>query len=334
MAAALAPAAAQVEVPRLVMPRALKSGDTVGLITPATYVSDPDALAGAVRTIEYFGLKPKLGRNVSKKYGYLGGTIAERLDDLHAMFADPEVKAVIPVRGGYGSGQLLDGIDYDLIRRNPKVFIGYSDITAMHLAIQRKTGLVTFHGSMAGAHMTPFTAERWRKALFLPEPIGALTNPPEANPLRPSHTMRTVRGGSARGRLAGGNLFLVCETMGTPYEIDTRGAILFLEDVGEEAYRLDRILTQLRLAGKLQQAAGIVWGECSGCGPSNFQPSFESTFSVGEVVDQFFSPLGVPVLSGLVIGHTPDQVTLPYGVMATLDATRQTLTINEAATVA
>ena len=318
----------------LVKPRALKEGDTVGLITPATYVSNPEELANAERAVRYFGLKPKWGKNVGRRAGFLGGTIDERVADLHAMFVDPEVKGIFPIRGGYGSGQLLDKIDYGLIRRNPKIFAGYSDITAMHLAIQRQAGLITFHAPIALSGFTPFTIEHYRKALFDPAPIGLLTNPPEANPMRPVHPLRTVRGGSTRGRLTGGNLFLVCETMGTPYEIDTRGAILFIEDVGEEPYRIDRILTQLRLSGKLQQAAGIVWGECVKCVPRDFDPSFESTFSTPEVVDQILGQVTVPVLSGLVIGHTADQVTLPYGVMATLDADKQTLTIEEAATVA
>lgn len=315
-------------------PRVLKPNDAVGLITPSTYVSDPDRLALAVRTVEYFGLKAKLGRNVRQREGYLGGSVQERLADLHAMFADPEVKAVFPVRGGYGSAQLLDGVDYDLIRRNPKILIGYSDITALHLAIHQRTGLVTFHGPVTISGFSEYTQKHFRQALFETAPLGALSNPPESNPLRPAHTLRTVRPGRARGPLTGGNLTLICALMGTPYEIDTRGRILFLEDVDEQPYSVDRMLTQLRLAGKFRNVAGVVFGECANCRPREFRPSFESTLSLGEVIDQILGRLEVPVLSGLAIGHTDDQLTLPLGVMSSLDADKGTLTIEQPALVA
>lgn len=317
--------------PKLLKPRALREGDTIGLITPSTFVSDPDKLQLVARTVEFFGLKAKWGKNVRKQAGYLGGTVAERLDDLHAMFADPEVRGILAIRGGYGSAQLLDGIDYDLIRRNPKVFVGFSDITALHLAIHKKTGLVTFHGPVMTSEFTPFTQSWYRKALFGTEPLGTVTNPPEANTLRPQHHVRTVRPGKARGRLIGGNLTLISTTMGTPYEIDTRGCILFTEDVDEEPYRIDRMLTQLRLAGKLEQAAGIIFGECLDCRPKDYKPSFNSTYTLGEVVDNILGDTKVPVLFGLTIGHTDDQLTLPEGVMATLDADAGSLTIEEPA---
>lgn len=318
------------EAESLLRPRALREGDTVGLITPASYVSDPDRLALAVRTVKFFGLQPKMGRNVGKRAGYLGGSDRERLDDLHDMFRDPEVKGVFAIRGGYGSEHLLEAIDYTLLRKNPKVFLGYSDITALHLAIQKRAGLVTFHGPVMISGFTEFTRKCFRRALFETEPLGVLTNPSEANQLRPDHVLRTVRPGKARGRLTGGNLTLISTTMGTPYEIETRGRILLIEDVGEEPYALDRMLTQLHLAGKLEAAAGIIFGECSECRPRDFKPSYESTFSTGEVVDRILSMLSIPVLSGLTFGHTDDQLTLPLGAMATLDADRGELTIEEA----
>src|SRR5947209_4312810 len=190
-------ALAQNSVPKLTRPRALRPGATVGLITPSTYVSDPDRLALAERTLKYFDLKPKFGRNVRKRNGYLGGSIDERLEDLHAMFADPAVDAVFAIRGGYGAMQLLDRIDYGLIGRNPKIFLGYSDITALHLAIQKRSGMVTFHGPVAVSGFSEYTQKIFRRALFETRPLGAVTNPPESNPLRPSHTLRTVRPGKA-----------------------------------------------------------------------------------------------------------------------------------------
>ena len=316
---------------RLLKPAVLKPGDTVGMITPSTYVSDPDRIAAAVRTVEYFGLRMKMGRNVRKQTGYVGGTIAQRVSDVHDMFRDPEVKAVFTIRGGYGSAQLLDDIDYDLIRQNPKIFLGFSDITAMHLAIHQKTGLVTFHGPVTLSKFTGYTQEHFRRAMFDPKPIGSLSNPPRSDPLRPAHTLRTVKPGKARGPLIGGNLSLIASLMGTPYEIDTRGKILFIEDVGEQPYSIDRMLTQLRLSGKLKNAAGIIFGECEDCRRSDFKPSFDATFSLGEVVDNILGELQIPVLSGLTIGHTDDQLTLPLGVMATLDADKGELVIEESA---
>ncbi|MDX2149575.1 MAG: LD-carboxypeptidase [Bryobacteraceae bacterium] len=322
-----APAASQGRL----LPKALQTGDTIGLITPSTYVSDPDRLLLAERTMAHFGFKLKMGRNVRKRSGYLGGSVDERVSDLHDMFRDPEVQGVFAIRGGYGAPQLLDRIDYDLIRRNPKVFLGYSDITALHLAIHQKTGLVTFHGPVTLSEFSEYTQQALRRAVMKPEALGTLTNPAERNQLRPAHLLRTVRGGTARGRLIGGNLSLVAALMGTPYEIDTRGAILFLEDVGEEPYAIDRMLTQLRLAKKLEQAAGIVFGECEECVPRQFRPGFQSTFSLGEVLDNVLGDLKVPVLSGLTIGHTADQLTLPLGITATLNADKGTLTVEEAA---
>lgn len=313
-------------------PRALKPGDTVGLITPSTPMMDPDRAVVVERTMRYFELKPKWGANVGRRADF-AETIEHRASDLNAMFADPEVRGVFCIRGGYGAGQILDRIDYDLIRRNPKVFIGYSDITALHLAIQQKTGLVTFHGPITTSRFTPYTQDCYRRALFSTAPLGALTNPPETNTLRPSHSLRAIRGGKARGALIGGNLSLICATMGTPYEIYTRGRILLLEDVEEQAYSIDRMLTQLRLAGKLDQAAGIVWGECTDCGVRDYKPSTASPFGLSETVDTILKTVKTPVLSGLTIGHTNDQLTLPIGVTATLDADRGTLTIEEAACV-
>jgi muramoyltetrapeptide carboxypeptidase len=321
-------ATAQTPRANQILPPRLKPGDTVGLITPSSYVSDPDELAFAKRFCEFFQLKWKLGKNVGQRYGYLAGTAQQRVDDLHAMFSDREVRGVFCVRGGYGSAQMLDRIDYGLIRDNPRVFLGYSDITALHTAIGQRTGLVTFHGPVSLSHLTEWSQQHLQAAVFASEAIGAVTNPPESNPLRASHTMRTVRGGRATGALAGGNLTLLSTTLGTPYAIETAGRILLLEEVGEDIYRIDRMLTQLRLAGKLQTAAGILVGECKDCPP----PGRDSAYSLGEVIDYLLADLGIPVLYGLSFGHTLDQVTLPLGVRATLDADLQTLTVTQAGT--
>ncbi len=332
--AAMAAGAQEPPAGSLVKPRALRSGDTVAVIMPSTAVPDPDRLAMVKPTIEHFGLKLKPGRFLGKRTAAFAPSIDERVADLHDAFSDPEVKAVFPVGGGYGAMQILDRIDYALIRRHPKIFTGYSDITAMHLAFHKLAGLVTFHGPVVLSAFTGYSQTHYRKAMFETKPIGIVTNPPEANALRPQYRLRAVRPGTAKGALVGGNLTLVAHTMGTPYEIDTRGKILFLEDVGEDTYSIDRMLMQLHLGGKFEQAAGVVWGECSDCGPGTCRTSSASPFTLGETVDNLLARLKVPVLSGLTIGHTADQVTLPLGVRATLDADKGQLTIEEAGVTA
>ena len=185
----------------LIRPKALRAGAIVGLITPGTAVSDPDRLALAARTLKFFGLRMRMGKNVGRRSSDFGSSIDERLDDLHAMFRDPEVDAVFCVRGGYGSAHLLDRIDYDLLRRNPKIFLGYSDITVLHLAIHKLARLVTFHGPVMISSFTNYTQQYFRKALFETQPIGRAGNPPVTNELRPSHPLRTIRPGRASGPL-------------------------------------------------------------------------------------------------------------------------------------
>ncbi len=312
-----------------IRPAALRPGDTVGLIAPAKFVVNPDSILRAEKAVRYFGLIPKFGRSVRRRTGFVGGSVDERVADIHEMFLDPEVKAVFCLRGGSGSMQLIDTIDYALLRHHPKIFMGFSDITALHLAIHRHAGLVTFHGPVTLSRFSDYTQHHFRKAVFDRAPIGVVTNPPDDHPVRPSHSLRTVKPGTAMGLLTGGNLSIISATMGTPYEIDTTGRILFLEDVDEQPYKLERMLTQLRLAGKLERAAGIIVGECTNR-KADLAP-FDTTVSVGEVIDDVCTTLAVPVLSGLTIGHTADQLTLPLGVMATLDAGKGTLTIEEPA---
>ncbi|MBL8203903.1 MAG: LD-carboxypeptidase [Blastocatellia bacterium] len=327
--AAIAIGTTQAQTKSLIKPRKLNPGATIGLISPATPTTNPDALANADRALKFFGFKVKVGKNVGRRAGYFGSSPEERLDDLHAMFRDAEVDAVFALRGGYGSQHLLDRIDYDLIRRHPKIFLGYSDITALHLAINKYAGLVTFHGPNMLSEFTDYTQQHFRRAMFDHKPLGVLSNPPENNPIRPHHPIRTIRSGTATAPIIGGNLTLISTLMGTPYEIDCRGKILLLEDIGEEPYRMDRMLTQLRLAGKFKDAVGIIVGECVDCAPSDFKPSLGSNFSLGEVLDAMLKPLTVPVFYGLTFGHTDDQLTLPLGVLATMNADQGTLEIKE-----
>ena len=314
-----------------IKPRALRTGDTVGLIAPASYTFDLWRLDEAAARVEALGLVPRFGKHVRGRRGFLSGTDDERLEDLHAMFADRSIAAVFALQGGYGTPRLLDRIDYELVRRNPKILLGYSDITGLHLAIGRKSGLVTFHGPNMLGTLTPRTLETLKKALFVAEPLGDVTNPDEADPLNVEFPLHTVAKGVARGRMVGGNLTLISSTMGTPYEIETKGRILLVEDTGEAPYRIDRMLVQLKLAGKLQDAAGIVFGTCSDCEPS--RSSFELSLSLSEVLDELLGSLGKPVLAGILFGHTKEKAVIPFGVEAELDAGAKRLTILESATV-
>ena len=315
----------------IMKPKVLMPGATIGLITPATPVTNPDTLANAYRALKYFGFKVKVGKNVAKRTGYFGSPVEGRVDDLHAAFRDTEVDAVFAMRGGYGAQHLLDKIDYDLIQKNPKVFLGYSDITALHLAFNKHAGLVTFHGPNMLSEFTSYTQSNFKRAMFDAKPLGELSNPTETNLIRPSHPTRTIVSGKAIAPIIGGNLTLISTLMGTPYEVDCRGKILLIEDVGEEPYRMDRMLMQLHLAGKFKDAVGIIVGECVDCKPSDYKPSIGSNFSLGEVLDAILGKLTIPVFYGLTFGHTDDQLTLPMGVVSEMDADRCSFAIKESA---
>lgn len=258
------------------------------------------------------GYKIKLGKHVSDVHGYLAGQDADRVHDLNSMLCDPEVDAVFCTRGGYGTPRILPHIDYEVIKERPKILVGYSDITALQLAIFARTGLVTFSGPMVavelGKGVAPFT-----EAHFWPLLTSAnisLKMTARDGPLE------RLKPGRATGTLLGGNLAMVCSLLGTEYLPDLRGAILVIEEIGEEPYRLDRMLTQLKLAGVLAQAGGLVLGHFSGCEPSSGQPSL----TVEEIVMNATAGLEIPVVAGLPYGHGEVKYTLPLGARACLDA--------------
>ena len=311
-----------------VKPERLRLGDTVGIVAPASGVFNPSTIYFGQQLLEDWGYRVKLGQSIYRRHGYLAGTDQERLEDLHQMFADPQVKAIICLRGGYGALRLVEQLDYQLIRENPKVFLGFSDITALHIAISQQTGLITFHGPVINKlirGLTSFTKESMLKTITQSKPFGVLTNPPNGpNPF-------SIAPGKGSGQLVGGNLSLICATMGTPYELDTRGKILFLEEVGEEPYRIDRMLTQLELAGKFAEVKGIIFGQSVECVPRAYQPSFYCTFSLEEILMEKFKEMQVPVLYNLTCGHGKDCFTLPVGVAVTLDADEGVIKIREGA---
>lgn len=315
------------ERPALLKPARLNRGDLVSLITPGSYI--PDAgLEKAVKNLEDLGLRVATGKNVRAKYGFVAGTDSQRLEDLHAAFANPEVKAVWCARGGYGCTRLLPYIDYHLIRKNPKVFIGYSDITALHLAFLQKTGLVGFHGPVAQSSFTPYTLEHFVAVVM--EGQATHTIPlaeAYANPEDSLYKFSTLRKGRVQGELVGGNLSLLAAMAGTEFGLDARNKLIFMEDIEEKPYRVDRMLTQLRQSAHLHQAAGFALGIFAGCGPGEGDDSL----TLQETIIDRLADTNVPAVYGLSFGHISHQCTLPMGVMAELDTEAQTIRLLESA---
>lgn len=303
--------------PQLRKPPRLKPGDTVGLIEPAGFTEDKFDLAQVLDTIRAMGLVPKPAPHVAKRYGYFAGTDRDRAADIDAMYADKDVRAVFAVRGGWGSARLLPYLDWDTIRANPKLLIGFSDVTALHLAFAAKTGCPTIHGPGAASSWGALSWDSFRRLAFLGETPTWRTPPTSDDRLAQRSNIRTFRPGKASGRLLGGNLAVLAALVGTPYMPDFTGAILFIEETGEAEYRLDRMLTQLGLSGILGKLAGVVFGQCTRC---TGEEANYSGFTVSEVLDQHFAPLGVPAFQGALIGHIANQFSMPVGIRAEIDA--------------
>ena len=302
---------------RRLLPAGLQPGDTVALVSPSSATAGRLGLQLSVEVLEALGFKVKTGTHYAARYGSLAGTDAERAGDLNAMFADDEVKAVICLRGGSGAARLLPLLDYEAIRANPKVLLGYSDITALHCGIHAKTGLVTFHGPMGSSSWNSFNADQFRR-LFFERELMQYRNPVEQGDELVPRKNRTlaITGGKARGELVGGNLSVLVALAGSPYLPDFKGRILFLEDVSEAPYRIDRMLTTLKLMGVLDQIAGFIFGECSDCDPGEGYGSL----TLDQIFDDHIKPLGIPAYRGALIGHIHEQFIVPVGGEVEMDA--------------
>ncbi len=316
-------------------PLVLRPGDTVGMVAPASNAYEPEEIQIAKETMELYGFKVVLGNNIHAQNGYLAGSDAQRAADVNDMFRRPDVRGIVTFSGGYGCSRILPLLDYEQMQRSPKVVIGHSDITALLIGIHQQTGLITFHGSSGFTGVGDYAMAHFRRTIMSTQPIGAIAAPPQpqAGTVERNNRLITIVPGRVTGQLIGGNLTLVTHLIGTPYEPDTRGKILFLEDIGEEPYRIDRMLTQLWLAGKLQAAAGIALGHFVDCVPNDYKASFFQTISLENVLRDRLEPLGKPTLYNLMFGHIRDNAVLPLGTMATLDATAKTLVVNENAVV-
>ncbi len=315
----------------IIIPMRLKEGDTIGIVSPASAIFETEPYTIAQETFEAMGLKVKFGRHVKGRYGHLAGTDEERAADINEMFKDKSVKAIIALRGGSGSARILDKLDYEGIRNNPKIFIGYSDITAIHLAIFEKTGLVTFHGPVAVSSWNAFSRDSFKALLFAKAKF-LYKNPSYINEdhlVNSTNRIRTIKSGKAKGKLLGGNLSVLTGIMGSEYfPKDWSDKILYLEDIGEKIYAVDRMLSQLYLAGIFNQIKGFVFGKCNDCEPGG---SGYGSLTLEEVIDHYIKPLGIPAFSGAMIGHISDNSTIPNGVEAEIDADKGTIQLLSAA---
>ncbi len=303
---------------KTIRPPKLNKHDLIGIVTPASPVADSSRIERGVRYLESLGYRTKIGVNVGKVRGYLAGTDEERVADLHAMFADKEVKAIICARGGYGTPRLLPLLNYRLIGRNPKIFSGFSDITALQFAFWKKCGLITFHGPMAGVEMSgeidPFTEEMFWRTVTSTKKIGKIAFPEEPQ-------VQSLHSGKARGRLLGGNLSLIVSILGTSYQPSFRNSLLFVEEIEEQPYRLDRMMMQIRNARLYKDINGMLLGQFTGCEADTSKPSLTTS----EVFQDVTSSFEKPVLANLPFGHVSKKVTLPFGLLARMDASKNSL---------
>lgn len=305
----------------ILKPRRLNVGDTVGLISPGSPVSRED-VETFTRTLSRLGLKVKLGAHILDQYGYLAGSDRDRAADINAMFADTSVQAILTMRGGWGCNRLLPLLDYNLIRHNPKILMGFSDITSLLLAIYTRSGLVTFHGPVGTSTWNPFSVSYVQRILFQAEKA-TLQN-------RDNSIVEVITPGKARGRLLGGNLSVLAAMVGSSYLPNWQQTILFVEETGEDIYRVDRLLTQLKLAGILQQLAGFIFAQCTKCqdGEGN-----EPSLTLQQILSDHIKPLGIPAWYGSAIGHIPNKFTVPIGTQVEIDASQGIIQMLESAVV-
>ena len=304
--------------PSMTLPPALRPGDTIGIVSPAnaTYPREPFELA--LETIEAMGFRAKPSPQWKARHSRFAGTDTERAAALNAMFADQSVHGILAMTGGSGCTRILDKLDYATIAKNPKFFGGFSDITALLNAIYCRTGLVTFHAPCAESQWNPYSLNSFKQILMRGE-AAVLRNPnaTEALPVQRKNRTRTITSGKARGRLIGGNLTVLQTLIGTPYLPSFDGAILFIEDIGEYIYRIDRMLAHFKQAGLLSRLAGVALGQFTDCVPGD---GGYASLTLDEVFADYFEPLGIPVFTGAMFGHVAEKMTVPVGVLAEINA--------------
>jgi muramoyltetrapeptide carboxypeptidase len=311
-----------------IKPAALKKGDTIGLICPAYSAFIKEEVSIAIESLQAMGFKVLQGKHIFDRYGNLAGKDEDRAADINEMFANKKVDAIMAMHGGWGCARILPLLDYELIKKNPKVFIGYSDITALLLGIYSQTGLVTFHGPVGSSTWNSFSVEYFRNTLIEGNAT-KMSNPVKKGDalVQMDDRIYTINGGKASGKLIGGNLTVLSHILGSKYVPDFTGAILFIEDVQEDTYRIDRMITQLKLAGILNQISGFVFGKCTDCSPSKNYGSL----TLEDIFEDHIKPLKIPAFSGAMIGHIKDKFTVPIGIEAIIDATEGIIKLKESA---
>lgn len=312
-----------------IKPKALKKGDTLGLVCPAYSAFIREEVEAAIEALEILGFKVKKGKHIYDRYGYLSGKDEDRAADINEMFADKEIDGIVAMHGGWGCARLLPLLNYDVIQKNPKVFIGYSDITALLLSIYSQTGLITFHGPVGSSTWNDFSVKYFKSVLMEGEAV-KMSNPIKKGDslVQTEDRIYKIYSGRASGKLIGGNLTVLSHIMGSSFVPDFKGAILFVEDVNEEVYKVDRMLTQLKISGVLNQLSGFVFGKCTECGPS--KGGFGS-LTLEDLWEDHIKPLKIPAFAGTMIGHIKDKFTVPVGLEATIDADEGTIKLKEAA---
>lgn len=309
------------------LPNKLQVGDLVGLISPSAATADAMQFTFAKEALEALGLKVQEGKHLQNRRGHLAGTDQERADDLNNMFANKAVKAIICIRGGSGAARILPLIDYGIIKNNPKPLLGYSDITALHNAIYTKTGLITFHGPNGSGSWGKFNVSQFKKVFFeLNDTLHFENELEETEDLViKENRIRTIYPGKAVGDLIGGNLTVLTSLAGSPYLPSFKNKILFLEDIGEEPYRIDRMMSTLMLMGVFKEIKGFVFGQCTDCDPSGGY----GNLTLDQIFDDYLLPHKIPAYRGAMIGHVPKQFLLPVGANVNLDADKGTLTTTQ-----
>ncbi len=309
-------------------PARLREGNTLALVNPAGATAHRVDIDIVTESMNALGLRVKLGEHVLSRYGYLAGSDEERAADLMAQFADDSVDGILAMRGGWGCARILSRLDFDVIRQNPKLLIGYSDVTALLLAVYAKTGLITFHGPLGLGPWNSFSVDYFKRVLFQGEAV-TMSNPKIRgdNLTQVADRVQTIHGGKARGRLLGGNLTVLTAIIGSDFLPSWEGAILFLEDIEEAVYRIDRMLTQLKLAGVLDRISGFVFGKCTRCLPGQSYGSL----TLEQVFEDHIAPLRIPAWQGAMIGHVAHKFTVPVGLEAEIDAGEGTIQLLESA---
>lgn len=311
-----------------IKPKKLQKGDTIGLIAPASAIK-LEVLESAKETLRSMGFNPFHTNRILGNHGYFSNTDKERAADVNEMFANPNIDGILCARGGYGCTRIMDLIDFEMIKKNPKVLLGFSDITALANGIYQKTGLITFHGPVGSTLNDAYSIAQLKKVLITPKDRLSIENVTLASELAQQSEFEryTINSGKATGKLVGGSLSLITAMMGTPYEIDFTGTIVFLEDVGEAPYRIDRMLTQLLEGSSFKNAAGIMFGVSKDCD----KPASPDGFTLKQVILDAIKPLGIPAAHGMSFGHVANNFTIPIGIAATFDADTMTLDLLEAA---